>query len=522
MADKVDRIADVTNEILFVGSMYAKPDLFVEYGLYVRSQYDFSDEATRFFYDNLEIVYKTRSEAPTRSILIAYYSEDNERLAEFTRYGGMKLIETWINLAQPEDIVHTYDVLKKYALLREYQRNGFNVEKIMEHPEFQKFKANDIYRLIRGQADRIHTIILTHQEAVVLNTNMEQLVTNCLETPDMGIQMPFPILSDLFRGIKLKTMFCTGMLSNAGKSRFMFRLIAWVALVHKTKVCVLLNEMTIERMKLCLLTTVINNDEFKKLHGVDIQKREKEPALGLYHDKKGELIYRKKDNQGNVIEPLDEFMNRLRVNSEEYNNVLKVAQWIEKQTEGLIFAKDISNGYDDKTLEFEIRKAHLIHGTEYFFYDTLKQETRLLSEWSALKATTTRLVELTRELKCFIYASIQLTDDTNFIKPDELVSSNIAASKQLKHVVDNLILCKEIAESEKQHYRFIQSDPDYGENVECELQPKKRYYIFNVDKNRDGDRKKIVYEINLDLNTWKECGELRRMKPVRTDSKSKK
>lgn len=513
MAEKADRIADVTNEIMFVGSMYAKPDLFVEYGLYIRSRFDFSDEATRFFYDNLEIIYKTRSEAPTRSTIMAYYAEDNERLAEFTRYGGIKLIETWVNLAQPEDIAHTYDILKKYSLLREYQKNGFDVTKIMEHPNFQKLRAGDIYRLIRSQADRIHTIILTNQESVVLNSDMEKLVNGCLETPDMGIPMPFPILSDLFRGIKLKTMFCTGMLSNAGKSRFMFRLLAWVALVHKQKVCVLLNEMTVERMKLCLLTTVINNDEFKQLHGVDITKREKELALGLYRDVNGDYIYRHKDDQGNVIEPMDAFIKRLKGHSEEYNNVIEVAEWIEKQTDGLIYAKDISNGYDDKTLEIEIRKARMVHGIDYFFYDTLKQETKLLSEWSALKATTTRLVELTRELKCFIYASIQLTDDTNFIKPDELVSSNIAASKQLKHVVDNLILCKEIAESEKSHYRYIEANKDFGADVEKELLPNKRYYIFNVDKNRDGGRKKIVYEINLDLNTWVECGELKRMPP---------
>lgn len=516
-----DKIADVTNEILFVGSMYSKPDLFVEYGMYIRSQYDFSDEVTRFFYDNLEIVYKTRSEAPTRSTLIAYFSEDNERLSKFTKYGGMKLLETWINLAQPEDISHSYDILKKYSLLREYQRSGFNVQRILEHKEFQKLTANDIYRLIRGQADHIHTVILTHQEAVILNNNMTQLVTECLDTPDMGIPMPFPILSDIFRGIKLKTMFCTGMLSNAGKSRFMFRLLAWVALVHKQKVCVLLNEMTVERMKLCLLTTVINNDEFKQLHGVDIRKNEKELALGLYRDKKGEFLYRYKDSQGNVIEPLEDYMFRLKTNSEEYNKVMRVAEWIEKQTDGLIFAKDVSNGYDDKTLEFEIRKANMVHGVEYFFYDTLKQETRLLSEWSALKATTTRLTELTRELKCFIYASIQLTDDTNYIRPDELVSSNIAASKQLKHVVDNLILCKEIADSEKPHYKYVQSNKDFGDDVQCDLKPDRRYYIFNVDKNRDGERKKVVYEINLNTNTWEECGELIRQKPVNTDKKKK-
>ena len=38
---------------------------------------------------------------------------------------------------------------------------------------------------------------------------------------------------------------------------------------------------------------------------------------------------------------------------------MKIAEWIEDETQGLIFVKDVSAAYDDKTLEFEIRKANL-------------------------------------------------------------------------------------------------------------------------------------------------------------------
>ena len=46
-------------EILLVGSFYKNPDLYIEWGQYIRSKYDFYDEATKFFYECFELMYKT-------------------------------------------------------------------------------------------------------------------------------------------------------------------------------------------------------------------------------------------------------------------------------------------------------------------------------------------------------------------------------------------------------------------------------------------------------------------------------
>lgn len=503
-----EQTCNVTNEVLFVGSIYKQPDLLIEYSSYIRSQYDFSDEATQFFYDCAEIMYLNHTQTFNQTTISTFFASDTERLNRYKKYGGYKTIQKWIGLAVVEDIEKTFEVLKKYSLLREYERQGYNVEKILAYPKFEIMKAADIYRAVRGLVDRVHTVILTNQEGVILNNDMESLVDGCLITPDMGIHMPFPILNDCFRGIKKESMMCVGMLSNAGKSRFMFRLLANLALVKKQKVGVLLNEMSIDRMKLCLLTTCINNEEFKVLHGIDIKKKEKEIALGIYHDNNGEVIYRERDEWGEFTESVEEYKARLQEQSDEYNKVIEIAKWIEQQTKGLIYAKDVSSAYDDKTLEYEIRKLNLVNGVEYFFYDTLKNDTSKEGEWAALKATTTILSQLTRELKIFLYASIQLTDETQFIRPHELNSSNIANAKQLKHVLDNLLLFKEISPNEKGKYQYLQASQDWGSPVAIDLDENKRYYSCVIDKNRDGDKKKVVFELNLNLNTWIEKGEL--------------
>ena len=93
-------VRNVTNEIMFVGAIYKKPDLFVEYGHNIRSKYDFIDEGTKFFYDLAEVIYKTRSQEFNRSVVTTFVSEDTERMSLYKKYGGWNTLESWIKLAE--------------------------------------------------------------------------------------------------------------------------------------------------------------------------------------------------------------------------------------------------------------------------------------------------------------------------------------------------------------------------------------------------------------------------------------
>lgn len=493
---------------MLVGAIYKRPDLLVDYGQYIKSKYDFADEAGKFFYDCAETIYQTRSQELSKNTVNAFMTENAERLQKYKLYKGYKFIEGWMRVSKDEDIDNYFKVVKKYSLIREYQRNGFNVDVIMSLKNFEKLSAEDVYRIIRGQADRINTVILTNTESEILNSKLCDTINQCMKAPDMGAAIPYPIMSDLFRGVKLKSMMAVGMLSNAGKSRYMFKLIAYLSLVLKHKCLVLLNEMTLEDMRLCLLTTVVNNPEFQQLHGIHITKKEREIALGMYRDARGEIIYREKDEWGDFTESVTDYIQRVSANSAEYRNLIAISQWIEDNTQGIIFAKDICNAYDDKTLEFEIRKAVLTNGVQYCFYDTLKSDIADTGDWAAFKATSTKLSELAKQLNIFVYGSIQLTDEVNYIKPDELTSSHISSCKSIKHILHTLVLFKEVPKEMYFKYGYYSDNPDWGDGTVHDLDEKKRYYVGNVDKNRFGSKKHLLFEVNLDTNVWTEVGEL--------------
>ena len=72
-------------------------------------------------------MYQTRAQVFNRSVISTYMAEDQERLSLYKKYGGWKTLEDWMNLAVVDNFQGYFEVLKKFSLLREYQRNGFSV-----------------------------------------------------------------------------------------------------------------------------------------------------------------------------------------------------------------------------------------------------------------------------------------------------------------------------------------------------------------------------------------------------------
>lgn len=501
-------VSNVTNEILFVGCIYTNPELLVDYSQLIKSKYDFYDEATRFFYDCAEIIYQTRSQEFKSNVITAFMSEDKERLTLFKKYGGNKVIAEWCKLTQIDNQKNYYDILKKYSLLREYQRKGFDVSGIIAHKKFETFNANDIYRLVRGKADKIHTVILGSTETEVLNKDTKKTLLDHLARPSMGLQMPFPILNSVFRGMKTKTLMAGGMVSNAGKTRFMVKLIAYIALVMRQKVYVMVNEMDISEVRDCLITTIVNNPEFQQLHGFEIKKNESELDMGLYKDKNGDFVYRKYNEEGEPLESDEEYIRRVEQDSEEFNQIMQIAEWVDSELQTSIFIDDVSDAYDDKSLEFKIRKAKMTLGCNYWFYDTFKSDTDDTGDWAAMLVSATKLATVAKETDTFGYLSVQLLDEVSSVDPDRLASNHIANCKAIKRVLYTMILFKEILPSEFKKYNYLKVDEEWGEQQPKPLIEGHRYYAAVTDKNRFGRKVKVIFELDLDKNIWCEIGEL--------------
>lgn len=509
---------NIQSEMCFVGSLYSNPDLYINYGNFMRSKYDFDDPVTRFFYDNLEKYYLTFSQTIDEKKLNVFMSQNDERLKEYKQYKGWKTVNQYMKLADVNDVENYFNIVKKYSLVREYERNGFPVEKILQHKKFDSLTANDIYRIIRIKADKINTVINAGDEAVELTKNNVNTINSYIDVPMMGLLTPWYLYNEMFLGLLEEDIILEGFLSNEGKTRKLMKLAAYVTLVQNQSFLLASNEMSEKKLRSCLITTVLNNREFKELHGVKLMKPEKEIKLGVYKDKNGNYIRRKIDDEGNYIESKDDFLKRIQDNSDEYWDIINVGNWIDEHDNGKLLFKDVGDDYSDTRIEFELRKYKATMNGIYYGYDTLKGFRS--EDWATIKQSATRLKEITKELGMSGFIVFQLTDDTVFTDIFSLSSNNIAGAKGMKHVTDALTLGKKIPKEEYHKYQIVIEDDTWGEPCTEDLDYNKQYFAIKADKNRDGDKDKIMaFVIDLNYNIWDNIGYL--IKKPKGNDKSK-
>ena len=307
------------------------------------------------------------------------------------------------------------------------------------------------------------------------------------------------------------------MPSNSGKSRFTINLAAYISFIHKKKALIISNEMSEDKMRLCLITTVLNNKEIQKLHKQDISKNEGE--LLDFKFRPDNIKKVKTDENGYILkEPKEkqiEFAKRLKDISSEFQKTINVTDWLEKQVKNSIYFVNITDHTNDE-LEKVILNYYYKEKIEYVFYDTLKTDTANIGNGEEVKKTATILSNLAQNLNIFIGSSLQLTE--NSTDPINLSINDMSASRTVKEVLDTLCLMKQIHREDLDKYEYSKEEVDTRfYNLEKFKDPDVRYYACVVDKNRAGSKPKVLFTLNLAYNMWEELGYLRLKSNINDD-----
>lgn len=324
-----------------------------------------------------------------------------------------------------------------------------------------------------------------------------------------GLDYPFPIITEVFKGIRKGETMAFAMPSNSGKSRLTTNLAAYTALVHKKKVLVISNEMSEEKMKLCLITTIINNPEIQKLHGQDVTVSEGELLEFKFRpDNKNDA---KLDENGYILkeegETQKQFVKRLSTISSDFNKIIKAIEWASKQIKNSIYFINITDHTNDELKKVIINYYYKEH-IEYVFYDTLKTDTDNIGNPEEIKKTATILSNLAQNFNIFICSSLQLAESQT--SPINLNVNDLAVSRTVKEVLDTLCLFKQISRDNLDEYEYSLNEVDTKFfNLEKSKNPDVRYYACVIDKNRAGAKPKLVFKLNLAYNNWEELGYLR-------------
>ncbi len=342
----------------------------------------------------------------------------------------------------------------------------------------------------------------------ILNDDLIDFLTAGSNNLSNGLSLPFPILSNVFKGIRKGETTAFAMPSNSGKSRFTINLAAYLAFVHKQKVLVISNEMSEEKMKLCLITTVINNPEIQKIHGQKLKISEGELLdLKFRPDEESSVEL---DENGYIArletESREEFIEKLKKYSSDFNKTLEVANWLNEQVNTSIYFINITDHTNDE-LNKVIKNYYYKDEIQYIFYDTLKADTEHIGNGEAVKKTATILSNLAQNFNIFISSTLQLTESATL--PINLDVNDLSASRTVKEVLDTLCLIKQIYSDSYDDYEYSKNEIDTEFfDLEKYDDPNVRYYACVVDKNRAGAKPKVLFKLNLAYNSWEELGYL--------------
>ena len=496
-----DELVDFELECIYLGLLFNNPKAI--------SRFYFVYEDCRFSDDELMNLYKIIIFRDGEAFAPAIAKDKYQLPRETPNTYDLRLKVKKIAASKEYNLEHVYKELKKLFILKKnyvVAPTAKVQEKILE---IQKYKLYDDMTVEEVESALDQIMVTTGLTQGRLNEDTTSFLLAGDNALSNGISIPFNILSTVFKGLRKGETMCYAMPSNSGKSRFTINLAAYISFVHKEKVLIISNEMSEEKMRLCMITTILNNPEIQKFHGQNISKTEGELLELKFRPDKGKRV--KCDENGFILrkdnETQEEYIERLRKNSTEFKQTIAVTDWVNTQINNSIFFIHITEHTNDDLRKI-IMNYYYKEGIQYMFYDTLKADTANIGNSDEVKKTATILSNLAQKFRIFIASSMQLLESTTL--PVNLTINDMSASKTVKEVLDTLCLIKQISRRTLHKYEY--SDTDLFEKCSDIDVPKDtdvRFYACVVDKNRAGAKPTVLFKLNLAYNRWEELGHVR-------------
>ena len=496
-----EKLNDTQLEYDFIGILLSNPKLIMKY-YFLKEICLFKDEQCLNIYKS--ILFNEGAKYASEKAKDGFnFSKDSEEVYNLKAKLKKQAEDEQKN---PEK---TYLELRKIFILRKScleSPERYIQDKIAEITDYQLYDKMSPEEI----EDAITQVNVTQKfKQSILSKNLVRFLESGENELANGLDYPFPILTQVFKGIRKGETMAFAMPSNSGKSRLTIDIAAYTSLVHQKKVLIISNEMSEEKMKLCLITTILNNPEIQKIHGQKVEMSEtellefkfkpdnvKDAAL----DENGYILKEEKETQ-------EQFIQRLSKISSQFNKVITAIEWASKQMNNSIYFINITDHTNDE-LQKVIINYYYKEKIEYVFYDTLKTDTANIGNPEEIKKTATILSNLAQNFDMFICSSLQLSENTTM--PIDLNVNDLAVSKTVKEVLDTLCLFKQISRDDYDKYEYSKQEVDTKFfNLEKSKNPDVRYYACVIDKNRAGAKPKLLFKLNLAYNSWEELGYLK-------------
>jgi len=208
-----------------LGALVKQPSLLDEYSF---KQEDFLEKIHRLTYSVIYNLYNTGVESIDYFTFDSYLKQYPKQHKEFEKNGGADFFSCLINLYNEYNITYYYNKLKKFSLLRDWEKQGVDTSLIYDPNDTVKVQTFDSYTVeemidiveerIVGFA-RMEYATNSEHKGQLAGKDLKSLKESFKEEPDYGVPMQSPILSTISRGCRLKKFYLRSGSSGSGKTR---------------------------------------------------------------------------------------------------------------------------------------------------------------------------------------------------------------------------------------------------------------------------------------------------------------
>lgn len=434
-------------------------------------EHDFTDEGLRYLYNFIVNCYLFTGDINDTTINVYLGTLPEAERTLFASYGGVNALKRLGNVAvEIKDFAPIFNRLKTHQTMRDLRDKHINVL-----PYYDAFKDKPPEAILKAYDNAINKIALRSRGVNTpksLSSGIKEYLAELEENPDVGLDLPFDLITSYLRGIRKHTINCIAAHTNKGKTRIITRILTHTSILNDTKAMLISTEQTDKEMKLQFITSVHNNitSPDDVIEESAIAKQELTDAQ------------RKK-----LDEAADYFV--------AHNNIDFIC----------------TNLYDLQSLKNLIKQAKL-KGCSLVVIDVLKPcrsaNSKDMQEWQQYSYTVEQLRDMCVEMDMAIIFTAQLTPQS--LESGVLEFSSIANGTHISFILDSLLMFRDITYEEKTKWSIRIMMKNSVLNGQTQPFDKdKNYMLCKIVKNRGGSAgNELLFEVDKGKIKYKELGYL--------------
>lgn len=431
------KYVDITAIMQVIGNAFNNPQLLDFTDKYTITEEDFPDEFHQIAFGAIYKIHELGADKITLSNIADYLSSRPKSAATFKQNKGeewlLKVSETCI----PEAFDYYYSRLKKFSLLRAYDKYGIDVSDIYDPDNILDTKKkqlqedildNSTLEQIADKVDgKIEGIRLKYVddafgEAYQAGDSIDELIDRLKEHPEVGVPLYGPLINTVTRGARLKKFYLRSAATGVGKSRSMVADACYIA------------------------CNKIYDERFGWIHcGVS------QPTLYIATEQEKEEIQTMM--LAFIAEVNEEHILNGQYEGDEEERIREAARILK---ESPLYIEELPD-FSLKDVEDKIKKNIRDHDVKYVFHDYIHTSLKILEEITRrsggvklredniLFMLSTRLKDICNQYGIFIMSATQLngdyvqseTPDQNLLRGAKAIADKIDYGAILLNVKDD-------------------------------------------------------------------------------------